>query len=80
MITILLILISAAIGGVVTHFYWAAFHKAEIDAKDVLLDEAKQAKTWAEHELATLKAQISKPWAPKPLPTPPAIPDPKLPQ
>jgi hypothetical protein len=86
MITIILLILAFVAGCLITHFYWAPMHKAEIDAKDVLLDESKQARAWAEREYAVIKGKlavfeehVAVPSKPA-LPTPPAIPDPKLPQ
>jgi hypothetical protein len=69
---------SAVFGGILTHFFWSVIHKAELDAKDVLIDGAKQAKQWAEHELDEAHAKLAgKPAASgKPLPSPAPIPDP----
>lgn len=51
-------LIASIFGGIIVHFGWAAFHKAEVDAKDVLIDELRQAKEWAERKVAEFKARI----------------------
>jgi hypothetical protein len=72
---------SAVFGGILTHFFWSVIHKAELDAKDVLIDEAKQAKQWAENELDEAHAKLAgkSTASGKPLPAPPAIPDPPPP-
>jgi hypothetical protein len=86
MTTIILILVSAAVGGVLTHFYWTAFHKAEMDGKDVLNEETRIAKEWAEHELARVKAKLASAEqylaggsTAKTLPAPPPLADPSFP-
>jgi beta-lactam-binding protein with PASTA domain len=79
MITLILILLLVAVAGVLfQHFSWASFHKAEIDAKDVIIDRAQQAEAFARIKLAELEAKFnSKPSSNtlKPLPTPPPIPN-----
>lgn len=51
-------LLAAVASGVIVHFFWAQFHKAEMDAKDVLLDQLRQAKAWADNQLSEFKAKI----------------------
>jgi hypothetical protein len=41
MTTIIIILISAAVGGVLTHFFWARFHQDVIQGLHVALDSAQ---------------------------------------
>ena len=59
MITIILLILAFVAGCLITHFFWSAIHKDILDGRAVLLDEAKQAKVWAEHELATTKAKLA---------------------
>ena len=50
--------LGALVCGMAVHFGWAAFHKAEMDGKDVMIDEAHQAETWAKHQLSEFKSRL----------------------